>query len=342
MRLQNPKSIDEGHLCGLIEENRVVPVIQFSERSTYHDELLADVNRACRRFGSRLHVRFYGHYGGAFDCRTLRLLPYVRSLGLDCLMQALHIEELASLDHLDNLTFGVFEAQVPDLLQTSNLKRLRKLILAPTRKNNIDLAPLGEFQELQELGLCGHARHIEVLAGMHSLRRLALNGIQRKVPVLFLSKMRGLRALTLLLGGRTDLAGVTNEYVELLQILRVNGLTGLDLHGFRRIKELQVEDQLQFLRLDVGPVRDSLERLRVLNCKQLHSIDGLELLDKLNHLWISRTKIDAEALMNRLPANLREFGLFGLGSKRDAALKARIQSLGYAEARYTMAQSEFA
>lgn len=76
-RLHDPKRIDEGHLCGLIEDDHVIAVIQFSERSAYHDELLADVNRACRRFGPKLHVRFYGHYGSAFDCRTLRLLPDV-------------------------------------------------------------------------------------------------------------------------------------------------------------------------------------------------------------------------------------------------------------------------
>ena len=316
-------------------------MIQFSTRSAYHDDLLADVNGACRRFGSKLHVRFYGHDGGGFDCRILRQLPDVRSLGLDCLMDALHIEELGGLDHLDNLRFGVFEAQVPDLLQTVNLRRLRKLSLAPTRKSNIDLAPLAEFQELRDLALCGHARHIDVLADMHKLHRLALNGIQRKVPVLFLSKMQGLRELFLLFGGRVDLADVTNEHVESLQVVRVNGLTGLDLKGFSRLKELQIEDQLQFLRLDVGPVRESLERLRVINCKQLHALDGLEFLDKLNHLWISTTKIEVETLMNRLPVNLRELGLRGLGAKSDAALEARIQSLGYAEARNTMPQAGF-
>lgn len=71
-------------------------------------------------------------------------------------MHAANIEELNELRHLEELTFGVFEADVSRLLETPSLAGLRKLILVDNRKNDIDLAPLAAFCRLEDLTLGGH------------------------------------------------------------------------------------------------------------------------------------------------------------------------------------------
>ena len=60
--------------------------LQFAEEAEYSPSLLDAINTTCKRFGSRITVRFYGHYhnGGGFDCAWLRYLSDVRSLSLDC------------------------------------------------------------------------------------------------------------------------------------------------------------------------------------------------------------------------------------------------------------------
>ena len=62
--------------------------------------VLEHVNLLCRRFGSKIHIRFYGHYGGDFDCCVLRQIPEVRWLGLDSLK---HARNLGVLNELANL-----------------------------------------------------------------------------------------------------------------------------------------------------------------------------------------------------------------------------------------------
>ena len=84
-RITDPKSIDESLIARLLAEGTQRVVLQFSKESAYSAPILEDVNRACRRFGAKVNIRFWAHYGGQFDCRHLQHIPEVRSLNLDCL-----------------------------------------------------------------------------------------------------------------------------------------------------------------------------------------------------------------------------------------------------------------
>src|SRR5215469_11298168 len=117
-RIQSPKSIDEEMIAALISSGAQEVVLQFAEQSDYSSRLLDAINAASRRFGSKLTVRFYGHYsnGGRFNCAWLRYLPDVRSLNLDCLTNIEGASRIAELQYLDAFAFGVFESDIPDLL----------------------------------------------------------------------------------------------------------------------------------------------------------------------------------------------------------------------------------
>jgi hypothetical protein len=288
------------------------------------------VDRACQRFGSQLHIRFYAHYGGQFDCRFLREIPSVRSLGMDCLRQVANAEELGQLSHLEELRFGVFEADVPRMLEMPALFGLRKLTLAETRKKNFDLSPLSAYRKLEDLFLNGHARGIDVLQGNRTIRKLSLSQMRRKTSLGFVRSMTGLRSLNVILGGRTGLDELFNEGVEELWILRVQGLENVDLNGFPGLRKLKIEDQLKIVGIDLEPVSDRLQVLSILNCKRLKEIRGMELLSRLESLRLGRTAIEPEALLAALPKTVREVSLWGYGAKRDSALKEQIASSGFA------------
>ena len=334
MRLNNPQTIDEEALAIAIDRDRIVPVVQFSEPSAYDGAALAQLNRACQRFGPKIHVRFYGHYGGEFDCQWLRFIPDVRSLGIDCLMRAVNVGELNELCNLEELTFGVFEADLPEFLEMPSLSGLRKLILVDNRRNNIDLAPLATFGRLDSLVVCGHVRNIQGLGRAVGIRTLALNQIGKSVRIDFVRAMAGLKSLSIMLGGRPNLDDVTHEHLQHLAVMRVRGLEKIDLRGLRRLTLLHVEDQLQMRTLDVEPIRAQLRHLKIWNCKQLNELLGIQLLDQLEYLWLGRTSIDPERLLEVLPRTLRSASLSGYGTKRDLTLKGRLRSLGFAEASY--------
>ena len=109
-RITDPGSIDEGLIARSIANGAHRVVLQFSKESAYSPSILEDVNRACRTFGVKVNVRFWGHYGSQFDCSHLRRVPEVRSLNLDCLAGISNVAQIGHLDHLEEFSFGVFES----------------------------------------------------------------------------------------------------------------------------------------------------------------------------------------------------------------------------------------
>jgi hypothetical protein len=333
MRLNNQRNFEEQKLATAIDQGDGVPVIQFSEPSAYEGAVLEQVNHLCERFGSKIQIRFYGHYGGEFDCRVLRQIPEVRWLGLDCLMHATSVEVLNELANLEGLTFGIFEVNLPKLLEMPAMAGLRVLVLEYSRKNNIDLAPLGAFQKLEVLTVSGHSRHIEGLA-RSSIKKLGLSRIRKSVPLDFVGCMANLELLSVRLGGRPSLDEVAHERLKQLEVMRVRGIENLDVRNFPSLRVLHIEDQPQIKTLNLEPIGGHLQRLKIFNCKRLRHLSGMELLGKLQYLWLGRTLLVPDSLIERLPRTLRAVSLCGYGTKRDSMLKERLRSLAYSEASY--------
>jgi hypothetical protein len=200
-RITDPKSIDVPELARILADGASTLILQFSQQSAYDASILDQANAACRTFGSKVNVRFWGHYGSQFDCAYLQHLPDVRSLDLDCLDGIANTNEIAHLRLLEEFSYGVFDSDLPDLLRTQSLAGLRKLTLAPSRKNNIDLSPLADYENLEDLSLCAQARGIESIAHLHTVKRLFLSGMGKRQPLSFVGTMNGLLSLTIMLGG---------------------------------------------------------------------------------------------------------------------------------------------
>ncbi len=333
-RIQNPASTSAVEIASLLESVAEVVVLQFSKSSAYDEKILNRVNAMCERFGSRLNVRFYGHYGSEFDCQTLRHLPLVRSLNIDCLMEVKHLDHLDELDFLEEFAFGVFRADVPRLLESRALTKLRKLVLAGTHKNNIDLAPLASYVRLEELFVNGHTRHIDSIGTLPKLHTLSLSGIAKKTPVSFLRSIASLKALTYTLGGRPDVDDLAHDGLERLEILRVLGLSEINLALFPKLERLTVEDQLRLNELDIRPLR-RLQRLSVFNCKKLTRLVGIDSAESLESLRIGRTDIALNEVLDDLPANVRALTLHSPRKATDDEVQRRVASFKLPDAYYT-------
>jgi protein phosphatase 1 regulatory subunit 7 len=332
-RIERPKSIDERRIAQSLSNGANTVVLQFPDDSDYEPRLLEEVNSACKLFGAKLNVRFYGHHSSKFDCGWLRYLPDVRSLNLDCLTSVSNAHEIERLEHLEEFAFGVFESDLPDLLRFSSLLGIRRLILAESRKNNIDLAPLAQYERLQVLFLNSHTRNIDALGRLNGIKKLLLGSMPKKQPLNFVGAMSGLLSLTLILGGRESLHTLAHPGVRHLEILRVRGVTEFDLSLFPQLEKLYVEDQLHFKRLELEPAT-LLRRLSIWNCKNFRELGGLSCASHLEYLFVGKTSIYPEVVLSTAPKSLKYLNFTGYAKRKADELKARIESLGYSLASY--------
>jgi protein phosphatase 1 regulatory subunit 7 len=329
----NPPSIDFERVEAEARGPGSPPRIQFSGPAACTPLVLEQLNDCCERFGARLVVRFFGFAKEEFDAEILRSLPSVRVLYID-VHQAKNLEFLGRLEHLEEFGIGIFDGNYPQILRQPGIQRVRNLVLIDNRRNNVDLAPLEFFPRLAELRLCAHARNIEVLGRLTSLRLLALNQMSKSVRFPWIQSMTGLRNLTILLGSRADIDEVSHGDLERLRVDRIRSLERINLALFPTLAHFHMEDQLKLQDLDLAPLQTTLRRITIWNCKNLERLLGVETMQALGFLWVGKTKIDPEPLASKLPACLREATLAGYGKKRDAALKSLIQSRGIAPAGY--------
>jgi hypothetical protein len=332
-RIDRPKSIDERQIARFLSNGANTVVLQFSGDSDYGPRLLEELNGACKLFGEKLNVRFYGHYSSKFDCGWLRYLPDVRSLNLDCLTSVSNVHEIDRLEHLEEFGFGVFESELPDLLRFSSLLGIRRLILAESRKNNIDLAPLAQYERLQVLFLNSHTRNIETLGRLNGIKKLSLGSMPKKQPLNFVGAMSGLLSLTLILGGRESLHALAHSGVRHLEVLRVRGFTKIDLSLFPQLEKLCIEDQLQFECLELKPTT-MLRWLSIWNCKNFRELGGLSGVRHLEYLFVGKTSIDPEVVFSTAPKSLKNLAVSGYSKRKADEMNARIESLGYSLATY--------
>ncbi|KVA30654.1 hypothetical protein WI44_11000 [Burkholderia cepacia] len=306
-------------------------VVQFSTPEAYNPVVLQSLNEACRLAGDRLQVRFYGHYRTPFDAASLRDLPEIRDLAVDCLSEIVHEEEVGLLPKLKRLSFGVFKLNRPDFLDTIDVGRLERLVLAENHKRNIDLSPLAQCGSLTELFIQGHSKDIDAIAGLSRLRKLTLSSYAKKHPLGFISAISNLREMTLILGGRDDIDDLSSTTIEMLQILRVRGLSTLgDLSRLPSLSALRIEDQLQLSRLDLCGAK--LERLSLFNCRNLAELPGLDVQDRLREFRASGVALDLNALRDRdwSPVT-RSVSLFSGSMKWNDDAEVRLAARGLGE-----------
>lgn len=322
-RLQDPKILSPIEIAKECE-TRGRLIVQFSRPEAYTPAILASLNEACGLVKDRLQVRFYGHYGGRFDAMTLRQLPETRNLAVDCLTAIDNEEEIGGLLNLKSLDLGVFDLDRPDILSTIKLHNLERLSLSENRKRNIDLSPLADCELLDSLLIQGHSRGIERLEGVSRLRTLTLWGYAKKHALNFLNGIATLKELKLIMGGRADLDELSNKSLEVLQVLRVQGLVTIgDLSLLPALVALRIEDQPQLKQLNLTGA--SLKRLALSNCKNLVELPGLERQDNLREFSASGVALDLDHLRDReWPSATRSVRLFSGKNKWNDDAAARL------------------
>jgi hypothetical protein len=274
-------------------------------------------------------VRFYGYYDSTFDANILRQIPAVKSLAIDSLKSADGLGALRELNEIEELSLGVHENLPADILALPNLVRLRKLTVGESRKKDIDLSPVARFPELETLTVLAQTKGLALLEKHPRLKQLRLYQIPKAFSLKFVSSLPSLKSLRVALGGRVTLSEASNSALGRLEVLRVRGLSGLDLEGFPSLVELYVEDQIQIHEIDLAPVRETIQAIEILNCKYLRSLPALESLPKLRQLILRKTSLDPDETIRRLPSTLGMADLSCYGVSRDKAIRAELDKLGF-------------
>jgi protein phosphatase 1 regulatory subunit 7 len=321
----DPATWDDEEIGVIVGRGDLV-VVQFSQ-ADYDAASLDALDARCRQFGERIEVRFYGH---AFDCKMLARLPQVRRLSLDCLDTVGNFTALQELEHLEHLTVGIFEFEEPDFLAWPNLHDLTGLTLGSTRRADINLDHLRHFRQLRQLFVGGHTRNIAALGSVSSLSDLTLR-IPGTTSIAFINTLPQLTRLAFILGGRSNLDELATCPIEELEIIRVKGFERLDrLTRFPRLQRIDIEDQLRLTRLSIDAELPDLARLRIVNCKAFAQLDGLHLLPHLGTLWLHSTALNFDELFGQqMPGRLQRVGFYTGRTRADAALRLRLEHMGY-------------
>jgi len=238
-RIDNPDKVTEKNVLSA-KGAWGLPTIQFSEVGQ-SKRLLKSINALCKIFGSRLPIRFYGHYQNDFDASVLNHLPDVQWLFIDCLQNISNSDAIFQLPKLKKLSFGVYNYENPDFLNQLNLQELEQLTIGETKKRNIDLALLAKAEKIHSLSIIGHTKNINEVGHMQSLQDLTLNLIGKKNGLEFASKIAKLNSLKIMLGGRQNINEVSHPLLQELQIIRVRGFNNIgDLSRFPRLQRLHL------------------------------------------------------------------------------------------------------
>lgn len=329
-RIADPQSLNPFEIETLVSEGNQV-IIQFS-KSGWQSELLEELNDLASKLDQNLQIRFYGHYQEIFDASVLRLIPDAKCVSIDCLTQAINLETVAVLSNLKEFYIGIYELDDANILSIPSLRNLESLTVGDTRKNNMDLSHLASLTKLRKLGIVGHTRNIEVVAGLSNVTSLFLSKIENKVPLDFVSRMKNLENIFIILGGRTSIAEINGDKIKDLKITRVRGLDDLgDIGRFPLIESIEVEDQIKLESISFAH-NDRLKRMRIINCKTLDRIHGITELESLEELCISQTAIDYQIfIITEIPKSLKKL-TFHTGKRRqDVEIKNDLLGREYSQ-----------
>ena len=329
-RIDGSEDINPVNIAKHIEAGERV-IVQYS-KNNYSAQQLALLNQLARNFGRSFEIRFYGHYSDVFDASVLQLIPDAQCVSIDCLMDASNLEALSNIRNPVELSLGVFELKDPDVLSYCNLPSLKVLSLGDTRKCNIDFRHLSTCVELEQIYTTGHTKNISTICTLPLLRGLSLRSIKKKDDIDFVSNIPTLKSLRLILGGRASIAQLTSTRLESLEVIRVQGLEDVgDLGRFENLERLLIEDQIRLAGIKAGP-NSRLMDIKILNCKTLETISGIDDLKMLSSLQIYKTAIDYDKFVaSSMPTSLQTFAFYTGKRKRDSEIRLDLEKRGFLE-----------
>ncbi|AWX59035.1 hypothetical protein AB432_030060 [Brevibacillus brevis] len=325
--INNPVELDRVQIEQDLREGNQV-IVQFSHPEFY-GSILEEVDELCARLDENFGVRFYGHYSLSFDGHTLLRIPHVKMLHLNSLAHAHNTEVLATLKHLHSLHLGIYELENSDILGIDTLRSLRDLSIL-SEKKILNLQYLKEFSHLEQLHVGGKVKNLEAVGDLKDLNYLALHSIS-KLPLHFVNRLKKLKHLRILLGGREHIQEIEENEIDDLEISRVRGFHDLsNIANFRALTRLVIEDQIQLREVSFDREMKALEELSIWNCKGLARLTGMEQLPSLRKLRILKTAIDFDTFIHqKLPSALSTVEFVTTKTKVDQEIQESLVKLGY-------------
>ena len=291
------------------------------------DAYIQRINSLCARYETALEVRFYGHYGETFDGRTLRRFPETRSLVVNSLESAVHLEEIAGLSHLSHLGLGVRSMKDRGLLRALPVAQLEYLALEEMGTKALDLKPLESARRLRHLRiLAPYKNNLEALGSLDQLEIFSFAPV-KTVALDFLAGVIGLRALKLVLGGTDGLPDVALPRLADLAVTQVRGFADFgSLERFPALERVLVQDQPHLERVVRGTANERLAHLWFWNCPKLTAIAGFSSLPAARSLRAFKTGLDIGALA--APPSLTHLSVHTTRMRDAAAEQAAIEARG--------------
>jgi len=327
--VQDPEVIDE-HLINEKLRNGYEVRVQFS-KPIYTEKILAQLDALALANSSKFTIRIYSNDRKEIDGEFLDHIPNVKALAIGCAERVKDIKKLQQLNFLEELTMDISDLEDLDILSYDNLKKVSKLSISDTRSKALNLEYLKDYNNLSYLLLAGHTKNINSISNLKQLETLSLNSIS-KVPLDFINHLKSLKTLRIILGGRDNINEIAENTIENLDIIWVRGFNDLSaLKNFKSLKNFLIQDEIKLQEIQF-PKLDNLEDVKILNCKTLQKIGGLEQLVSLTNLRIAGTAIDFEDFSDsKFPENLKTLAFYTWKSKQDKINRSRLDELGFDE-----------
>ena len=326
IRIHNPNEIDFNSIETDLKKEKHV-IVQFSNNQ-YTDDMLSQLNEFSSKHDENFGIRFYMN---RFDCATLSKIPNVKCLYVDCTMKADNIEQIRELQYLKKLSLGVYELEDTEILNSENMYRLKSLSLSETKTKSLNLEYLRYFEKLQNLFIGGHSKNIDTIGELSNLECLRFHGLNKKVQVSFVNKLKKLKSLEFSLGGRENINEIEENEIEELEITWVRGFNDLgNISNFKKLRKLCVDRNIQLKKIHFDQQFPLLEDLRIINCKTFNSLKGLENLPTLKKLMICGTELDFDEVINqKLSDYLEIFNFTSTKKSINDIIKNKLKEKGY-------------
>ncbi len=209
-----------------------------------------------------------------YDAEHLSDVENLKSVSITGMPHALNLDALAQVGPLESLELEIFQLDPVDILERIDPSELRFLRLSNTAPNKLDLGVLPRFSKLEELTISGQRKNLQSVGQLETLKRLTI-GLVAKSGCDFLSGLKNLEVLKLLLGGQGDIGNVHCPSLKELEVVRVRGLSDLgDLSRFPNLQGLRIENQPRLTCLHASRPMQNLTAITVFSCPKITRFIG--------------------------------------------------------------------
>ncbi|HZK81924.1 MAG TPA: hypothetical protein VFC46_12675 [Humisphaera sp.] len=288
-------------------------------------------------------LRVYGFYSSECDLSFLKRLPNLRRFSADCLMRAKGIDCLGALENLESLSVGIYNLETFDFLNSLPNRKLKELILGPTKSRKPTLRDVMRFNDLRKLHIDGQQKDIEVISTLQYIEDLTL----RSVSVDGLNFLKGLHhlwSLDIKLGGTSDLSALEGmnriKYLELWQIRNLK-----DVSVIATMRGLQYLFLQSLPHIHAVPDLSKLRELRKVHLENLKGLQDLSALAKApvleEFIHVSAAGMEPAQYTGVLTSKTLKRILVGFGSERknkalrELATQAGIEQLERSQFSFT-------